>query len=533
MEEGNLSKNDIFKNLQISQETIEQIEKALSNEFKKIEENKKEIKDKEQKLKEKEEELKIQEEKVKKREKEVSQKEENLLLREKIAYKNSESKELRIKTLNNKIIELKEKISENDILNVKKLEQLQEKLVGNSNNYKLNRNKIQCPFKYKFGTKMDNKTFISFIDKGLDTLYSGQKKLKEKAINFFINIKKQIPELIYLPMINNNSLCQFKKHIYLSLLTSQLDEDDYNSLLEYIFYTDSYFNEQDFKEIVLEIKRDDAFIELFTNYKSDCQLKLNFNILEKYIFSKPIIDAYLETCKAIFGKDATFVSEENIPKALKDIYEQVVKKMKFIKMEEGYLGVTIYSKKIFITNLFVKNIYGENDDQKKMTYLVGLILTILHEISHCLTNCLPLYSNDYEELSNPFIRTWKKNVKIYNLVVGNEDYEESKNVNDILQEKIPNYKIIKDSGFLFESILFENMTNYKYNYLIAEYFLNMDNLDQSLADFKNNYNLFVQKFNTSQNLKKINENSSVLFNKYSDCCFFGKCLLDLPIKFMD
>ena len=70
------------------------------------------------------------------------------------------------------------------------------------------------------------------------------------------------------------------------------------------------------------------------------------------------------------------------------------------------------------------------------------------------------------------------------------------------------------------------MTNYKYNYLIAEYFLNMDNL----ADFKNNYTLFVQKFNTSQNLKKINENSSVLFNKYSDCCFFGKCLLDLPIN---
>lgn len=285
--------------------------------------------------------------------------------------------------------------------------------------------------------------------------------------------------------------------------------------------------------IILEAKRDDAFIKLFKNYKSDFYFILNFDILEKYIFSKSIRDAYLETCKTIFRKDATFVSEDNILKALKDIYEQVVKKIKFIKMEEGYLGVTIYSKKIFITNLFIQNIYGENDDQKKMTYLVGLILTILHEISHCLTNCLPLYSNDYKELSNPFIRTWKKNVKVYNLVVGNEDYEDTKNVNDILKEKIPNYKMIKDSGHLLESILFENMTNYKYNYLIAEYFLNMDNLDQSLKDFKNNYAIFVQKFNSSENLMKLNENSCVLFNKYSDCCFFGKCLLDLRMKPMD
>ena len=519
-------KNDILTNLQLSPEIIEQIEKVFSEEIKKIEKSKKEIKDKEEKLK-------IQEENVKKREKEVSQKEENLLLREKVAYKISEAKDIRIAKLNDKIKEFKKEVYKNDILNMKQLEQLQEKLVGNFNNYIFKRNKIQCPFKYKFGTEMDNETFISFIDKGLDTLYSGQQKLQEKAINFFINIKNLIPEPIYLPMLNNNSLCQFKKHIYLSLLTSQIEEDDYNSLLEYIFYTDSYFNEQEFKEIILEAKRDDAFIKLFKNYKSDFYFILNFDILEKYIFSKSIRDAYLETCKTIFGKDATFVSEDNILKALKDIYEQVVKKIKFIKMEEGYLGITIYSKKIFITNLFIQNIYGENDEQKKMTYLVGLILTILHEISHCLTNCLPLYSNDYKELSNPFIRTWKKNVKVYNLVVGNEDYEDTKNVNDILKEKIPNYKMIKDSGHLFESILFENMTNYKYNYLIAEYFLNMGNLDQSLKDFKNNYAIFVQKFNSSENLMKLNENSCVLFNKYSDCCFFGKCLLDLRMKPMD
>ena len=129
----------------------------------------------------------------------------------------------------------------------------------------------------------------------------------------------------------------------------------------------SYFNQQKFKEIILETKRDNAFIKLFTNYKSDFYSKLNFNILEKYIFSKPLRDSYLETCKAIFRKDATFVSEDNITKALKNIYEQVVKKIKFIKMEEDYLGVTIYSKKIFITNLFVQKINDENNDQKKMT----------------------------------------------------------------------------------------------------------------------------------------------------------------------
>ena len=59
-------------------------------------------------------------------------------------------------------------------------------------------------------------------------------------------------------------------------------------------------------------------------------------------------EAYLETCKDIFG-DADFVNEKNIEIALNEIYENIIKKnMKLAKLEKGYYGETIYSKKIFI-----------------------------------------------------------------------------------------------------------------------------------------------------------------------------------------
>lgn len=65
------------------------------------------------------------------------------MLREKVALKNSKAKDIRITILNDKIIDFKKRISDND---KKRLIQLQEKLVGNSNNYIFKRNKIPCLF---------------------------------------------------------------------------------------------------------------------------------------------------------------------------------------------------------------------------------------------------------------------------------------------------------------------------------------------------------------------------------------------------
>ena len=199
--------------------------------------------------------------------------------------------------------------------------------------------------------------------------------------------------------------------------------------------------------------------------------------------------------------------------------------MKIVKLEEGHFGMTIYNKKIFISNSFIINIKDSTKLERNVTFLAGLLRRILHEIMNCLINYLPSLSKDYKGLCNPFISSYKKNIKVYNYVLGKVVYLGAKNSLEILQNKIENYKIIRDSGNHFESKLFED--NDKMNYFNSEYFLNVKNLNQPLKDFKANMIAFEAKINESYELKKLRDETSVIFKQYDDNTFyFGRCLLN-------
>lgn len=79
---------------------------------------------------------------------------------------------------------------------------------------------------------------------------------------------------------------------------------------------------------------------------------MNLETLEKYIFSRTVQDALLETCKDIFGEDAPFLNIENFKDALKKINNEIVKKMRIAMLEKDNFGVTLYTKKIVISNFF-------------------------------------------------------------------------------------------------------------------------------------------------------------------------------------
>ena len=82
---------------------------------------------------------------------------------------------------------------------------------------------------------MDNHTFISFMKKGLSTLYSSDKEISKNVFDFFKNIQKEIKNFIFIPIINNNFLCEFKKHLYLGVLANHFKENDLNDLKKYAF----------------------------------------------------------------------------------------------------------------------------------------------------------------------------------------------------------------------------------------------------------------------------------------------------------
>ena len=86
------------------------------------------------------------------------------------------------------------------------------------------------------------------MKKGLSTLYSD---VDNRVIvkNFFHKIKDKINDFSLYPFLEDNTLWEFKKHIFLGAVSSQINGDDYSDPIEYIFYTDSYFNESNFKEI--------------------------------------------------------------------------------------------------------------------------------------------------------------------------------------------------------------------------------------------------------------------------------------------
>ena len=407
------------------------------------------------------------------------------------------------------------------------IEGFQQYLTEYNPNFKFANNKIKVSFSYKFGEPINNKTFIYFIKNGLSTLYSSDKEIYHDVFNFFKNIEAEIKNFIYIPMINNNSLCELKKHIYLGALTSQLKENGFKTIINYIFYTDEYFNESEFKEISFNIKRRESFIKKFKNYEKDHIFVLNINNLKDYIFSKTMKEAYLETCKDIFGY-ADFVNEKNIEIALNEIYENIIKKnMKLAKLERGYYGVTIYSKKIFISNELTKNILESSLYEEKVAYLGGLVKIILQEIIHCLTNLLPLLSTKYKELSNPFLGTFKKNMNTYDYVIGNKINEKEKDsLIEFLNNKIVNYKLIGDSGELLEIKLFGNNKKNKMDYITSEYFLYIKNLNQSLKNFRDNLKLFEDKITDSDELNKLRKDTSKSFKNFNKIIYFGKCFLN-------
>ena len=409
----------------------------------------------------------------------------------------------------------------------KKIEEIQQYLTNYNKNYKFQENKMKSPFFYKFGDEIDNIEFITFMKQGLSTLYSNKEDIYKNVFEFFKDIEEEIKNFIYIPLLNNNTLCEFKKHLYLGALTSQMKEEGYNEIINYIFYTDDYFNEKNFESIEFNMDRRKTFINLFPEYSENYTFKLNLENIHDYIFSETVIEAYYETCKDIFGEDANFVSKENIKTALNSIYDKIVKKnIRFVKLEKNYFGVTIYSKKILISNVFIKNIKEFRNPEAKVTFLGGLVKTILHEIMHCLTNCLPSY-HGYVGLSNPFIRTFKKNIKIYKYVHGNIIYKENnESLNDILKKEIKNYNFIEDSGRLFESKLFENNPGYKMNYFTSEYFLNINNLNQSLKDFKENLNKFENQIIKNEELKSLIDRTSFSFKSHNKSFYLGRCLLD-------
>ena len=181
---------------------------------------------------------------------------------------------------------------------------------------------IKASFKHYFGIPIEDDKFLTFMEKGLSTLYSNADNLYD-AKKFFGKIHRKINDFLYIPILKENTLCEFKKHLFLGVVCSQLDSKengfDYKKIFEYIFYTDSYFDESDFKEIEINLKRDDKFIEIFPSYDKECKINLNLETLEKYIFSRTVQDALLETCKDIFGEDAPFLNIENFKDALKKI----------------------------------------------------------------------------------------------------------------------------------------------------------------------------------------------------------------------
>ena len=94
----------------------------------------------------------------------------------------------------------------------------------------------------------------------------------------------------------------------------------------------------------------------------------------------------------------------------------------------------------------------------------------------------------------------------------------------MLQKKIENYEVIKDSGTHFEDKLFDNF--YEDNYLGFEYFLRIENLNCGIKEFKDNFLKFKQKLKNERIVKELNKGASLDFRKNRSIHFHGGCFLD-------
>ena len=409
----------------------------------------------------------------------------------------------------------------------KEISELQELLIGNNkSNKKFDNYTMKRAFDYSFGDKIDNIKFISYIKEGISILYLNDKidDYNNEVFKYFKKIREYTQDFLYIPMLKENTLHQLKKYLYLSVISNQLKLCDYQLLPNYILYNESFFNESPFKEFQVDIENERILLNHFPKYKEFMRIKINFDLINDYIFSQPIQEAYFQTCREVFGQGAKFVTMNNIKLATKYIYEYIIKKnLKFVKLEPNYLGITLYNKKILITNSFLSNIYSSPNERKKITLIATLIMTILHEISHCLVNILPTYDKDYLILSNPFIRTFKKNVAVLDFIKGDIIYEGEKNVFGILNEKIKDYKFIEDSGSYFENKVFNNSEHY--NYISSIYFLDKENLKCSLKEFNSKFENFKQAFEANE-ISSLNNGASFTCKRSGGYFYYGGCYLN-------
>ena len=134
------------------------------------------------------------------------------------------------------------------------------------------------------------------------------------------------------------------------------------------------------------------------------------------------------------------------------------------------------------------------------------------------------YYKDTYTLNLVYDNITTTNIKVYNYVMGKSVYPGAKNYLEILHNKIENYEFISDSGTHFEEKLFGKDS--KMNYFNSEFFLNVENLNQPLKDFKEKLKDFGTKINESNEFKELRDKTSVSFKSFNNSFYFGNCLLD-------
>ena len=243
-----------------------------------------------------------------------------------------------------------------------KIDNIQNQLLNLKNNYtKNNNNCIKQNITHTFGDKIDNDTFIEYIQQGCENIYSWNQKKINDLDNFFKDVKYK--DFLCIPLLSNDDdLSEIKKHLFIGLVSNQKTQinapESKNILssinLEQKTFTDYHMKFKRNKEFLDSITKNNFNNEYYS--KETITINLSLSSVSTFIQSKTSTDNYLNVCKSIFGEDADFVNKNNIEKCLKKICKDIVNKIKKITLPQGYYGVTIYSKKIFISNIFDKAI---------------------------------------------------------------------------------------------------------------------------------------------------------------------------------
>jgi molecular chaperone GrpE (heat shock protein) len=425
-----------------------------------------------------------------------------------------------IESISNEIKDYKLKLP-NDV--IEKIQTIQDLLknCGKSNNSIEVIHSFKQNFDYKFGNEINNTMFIDYMNKSIQTLYSWSSWRRKGISDFFNSI--EIDDFLYIPMITDDLLSKFKKHLFLGVINNQAIPMRLEVIKKFLLYTNEDFKERPFNyTLEIELNREEKFSQNFNDdYSNHCEIKINVETLKDYIFSNVIIEAYILTAKEVFGSNATFVNEKNTKMALEIIYNDIIKNLKICNLQKDIFGVTLYSKNIIIADCFEQEFGKSKNEREKLVFLGMFLIVILHEIMHCLTNILPSFEKQYEKLQNPFIRSYKKRLDFYNYVTGINTNYNNKDEIKLLSEENDKGDIIRDSGNLFENILFKGEGYNKFDYLKAEYLFNKNNLAKTVENFNKGYEDFVSKYN-KLNLSYLNMNTGHMFKGK---CNFRTCLL--------